>query len=181
MIIDTHLHEGAAASFTLPFPTLLQQMEENGIAKGLVSTVACCEYRPDADELLLEQTPQLEANRVLLDKVKASGGRLYQSFWCKPATEPDTAAVYTFLRKNRAWIRGLKIHPFYSRMPLEDARYVPYWELAAQLDLPVSVHTAADNLSNPEQLLALAKRYPQVRFMDALMYPDSTGAASVII
>lgn len=164
MIIDTHLHEGKQGIFSLPCDTLLEQMGLNGIDKGLVSTVACCEYRADAEELLPEPVPQLEANRQLLDKAAASGGRLYVSFWCKPATE-SAEGVYEFIRDNRGLIKGMKFHPFYSRLCLEDKRYAPYIEIARELGLPVSVHTAADRLSSPEQLLCLAKRYPTVPFI----------------
>lgn len=165
MIIDTHLHQGKAGPFSLEYHRLLEEMDKNGIDKGLVSTVACCEYKPDADVLLEEQTAQLDANRELLEKAAGSGGRLYLSFWCKPATEDNAAAVYDFIQENRTLVRGLKFHPFYSRLPLEDQRYTPYIEIAAQLGLPVSVHTAADRLSSPEQLLALARRYPTVPFI----------------
>lgn len=163
MIIDTHLHEGKQGIFSLSYETLLEQMERNGIDAGLVSTVACCEYQADADVLLPEQTPQIAANRRLLDRI-GTGGRLYLSFWCKPATE-GADGIYAFIRDNRTLVKGLKLHPFYSRLPLEDQRYIPYLEIARELGLPVSVHTAADRLSSPEQLLHLARRYPTVPFI----------------
>ena len=165
MIIDTHLHEGTQGSFSLSYDSLIRQMDKNNIDKGLVSPVTACEYQPDKDELFPEQIPQITANQVLLKKIAQSNGRLYLSFWCKPATEKNTMDVYDFIRRNRSLIRGMKFHPFYSRMPLEDQRYVPYIEMAEQLRLPVSVHTAADSLSCPEQLLAMANRHPAVPFI----------------
>lgn len=163
MIIDTHLHEGRQGIFSLSLDKLLEQMNLNGIDKGLVSTVACCEYKADAEELLPDQVPQLEANQALLDKA-AGSGRLYLSFWCKPATE-RADGIYDFIRRNRQAVKGLKFHPFYSRLPLEDRRYAPYLDIARELGLPVSVHTAADRLSSPEQLLRLARQYPAVSFI----------------
>lgn len=164
MIIDTHLHQGRQGIFNLDWDKLLEQMDLNRIDKGLVSTVACCEYRADAEELFPDQVPQLEANQALLEKAAASGGRLYLSFWCKPATE-KADGLYDFIRRNRQVVRGLKLHPFYSRLPLEDGRYGPYLDIARELGLPVSVHTAADRLSSPEQLLRLARQYPAVPFV----------------
>lgn len=164
MIIDTHLHLGSQGPFQLRYEQLLGQMKKNGIRKGIVSTVACAEYRPDADILLPEQYGQLDANRELLRQCRESDGMLYLSFWCKPATE-EPEGVYDFIRDNRDLVKGLKFHPFYSRMPLEDPRYVPYLQIAQQLRLPVSIHTAADQLSSPEQLLAMAKRFPDVDFI----------------
>jgi predicted TIM-barrel fold metal-dependent hydrolase len=164
MIIDTHLHLGKQGPFRLEYDQLLRQMNKNGIRKGIVSTVACAEYRPDVNQLLPEQYDQLEANRELLEQCRGSNGRLYLSFWCKPATAPADG-IYDFVRENRELVKGLKFHPFYSRMPLEDPRYEPYLDIARELKLPVSVHTAADDLSSPEQLLAMAKRHREVDFI----------------
>ncbi|HPT79311.1 MAG TPA: TatD family hydrolase [Candidatus Atribacteria bacterium] len=165
MIIDTHLHYGKKVMFDLDFSLLISLMEAHGIDKGLISSIECCEYRPDADELLEDQKPQIEANKELLEKIKGCGKDLYISFWCKPATEGNIDEVYSFIRENRHYVRGLKLHPFYSRLPLEDARYDPYIDIAEALDLPVSVHTANDSLSGPGQLLAMAKRFPRVNFI----------------
>lgn len=164
LIIDTHVHAGTGGAFQLSYDTLLAQMDQNGIGMGLVSPVECCEYGQYTRLLLETQIPQLEANRAMLAKVKGSGGRLFLSFWCKPATE-DAFGVYEFIRDNRVFVKGLKLHPFYSNLPLEDKRYAPFLEIAAELTLPVSVHTANEGLSDPHQLLALAKRYPTVPFI----------------
>lgn len=179
MVIDTHLHAGRQGIFSLSFGQLVEQMDRNGIGKGLVSTVECCEYCADSNNLLPCQVLQLAANQKLLDKAAGSGGRLYLSFWCKPATETADAAVYDFIRRNRALVRGLKFHPFYSRLPLEDKRYIPFIEMAEQLTLPVSVHTAADRLSSPEQLLALARRYPAVPFIMVHMGLGSDNESAI--
>ncbi len=165
MIIDTHLHYGNYGNFQLNYNTLQQQMESNGIDKGIISTIECCEYRADADELMPNQIPQMKANQELLEVVKTSQGRFYLSFWCKPVTENNVDEVYRFIQENRKYVKGLKLHPFYSRLALEDSRYNSYIEIASQLNLPVSVHTANDKLSNPVQLLAMAKRFPRVSFI----------------
>ena len=139
MIVDTHLHLGTMGKFNLKYETLLQQMDLHGIDVGIVSSVECAEYRPDAEDLFDKQIPQLEANRRLLEQCKKSNGRLYLSFWAKPAKEkPD--GVYEFLKENCSLVKGMNFHPFYSRLPLEDSRYIPYLEIARELELPVSVH-----------------------------------------
>lgn len=164
MVIDTHMHQGSQGIFDLPYSDLLRQMDRHGITKGLVSSVECSEFHHDTAKPFPNPSTQLEINRKLLEKVQKSSGRLYLSFWCKCATE-RADGVYDFARRNAPWVRGLKFHPFYSRLALGDPRYVPYLELAQQLDLPVSVHTDPMGLSTPEQLLALARRFPQVRFI----------------
>lgn len=164
MIIDSHLHQGTRGIFDLPCELVLEQMDRYGIDRGIVSSVECAEYQPDRDEVFPEPDTQLQTNHRLLELVKSSGGRLVQSFWCKPATE-SAQGVLEFCRENREYVRGLKFHPFYSRLPLEDTRYRPYLEIARILSLPVSVHTAPDNRSTPRQLLRLAREYPQVQFI----------------
>lgn len=165
MIIDTHLHYGNYGQFHLNHNTLQQQMDENGIGKGIISSIECCEYLAEKDELMPKQISQLKANQELLEAVKTTKERFYLSFWCKPATENNIDEVYTFIRDNREYVKGLKLHPFYSRMALEDNRYDSYIDIAGQLNLPVSVHTANDKLSNPMQLLSMAKRFPKVYFI----------------
>lgn len=164
MIIDTHMHLGSQGLFDLPYSVLLRQMDAHGIAKGLVSSVECSEFQPYTAKPFPNPSTQLETNRQLLEKVQRSNGRLYLTFWCKCATE-CADGVYDFVRSNAPWVRGLKFHPFYSRLALDDPRYIPYLEIAQQLDLPVCVHTDPNHLSTPEQLLTLAKRFPQVRFV----------------
>ncbi len=164
MIIDTHMHLGSQGIFDLSYSVLLRQMDTHGIDKGLISSVECSEFHPYTGQPFPNPSTQLETNRRLLETVQKSNGRLYLSFWCKCATE-RAEGVYDFVKSNAPWVRGLKFHPFYSRLPLEDPRYVPYLEIARQLDLPVSVHTDPTGRSTPEQLLALAKRFPSVRFL----------------
>jgi uncharacterized protein len=165
MIIDTHLHYGTFGNFSLKLQELLHQMDLHGIEKGIVSTIECCEYQAEKEELMPEQIPQLKANETLLEAIRPYRERLSASFWCKPASQQNTEEVYDFIKKHREVILGLKLHPFYSRLALEDPRYDSYLEVARQLKLPVSVHTANDMLSNPYQLLAMAKRHPDVSFI----------------
>ncbi len=164
-IIDTHVHYGEIGPFSMKLDQLMQMMDENKINIGIISTIECSEYYQDKDELLPVQIPQLKANQKLLNHVKNSKGHLYQAFWCKPTLEQNYKQVYTFISKNRKWIKGMKFHPYYSRLALEDKGYHVYIDIARQLDLPISVHTANDDLSNPNQLLTLARKYPTVDFI----------------
>jgi len=178
MVIDSHVHLGRRGLFSLDAPVLLEQMKKNRVDVGIVSSVECAEYRHDAHRLFLPEADPLESNRRLLRLCRESGGRLYLSFWCAPAIG-NVEGVFEFLRENRDVAVGLKLHPFYSRLPLEDKRYLPYLEIAEQLKLPVSVHTAADSLSSPRQLLSLAKAHPNVDFIMVHMGLGSDNADGI--
>lgn len=178
MIVDTHVHLGQRGIFRLEPETLLAQMDENHIDIGIVSSVNCIEYEPDRPVPVMPKTDQLGENRALLRQCRESGGRLYLSFWCAPAME-SAHGVFEFLRDNRDTAVGMKLHPFYSRLPLGDTRYEPYLQIARQLKLPVSVHTAPDEFSNPRQLLAMAKRYPDVNFIMVHMGLGSDNSEAI--
>ncbi|HZK33969.1 MAG TPA: amidohydrolase family protein [Bacillota bacterium] len=165
MIIDSHLHFGKFGPFNLSMSVLGEEMDKYHIGQGLISTIECAEYRADVDELMPEQNLQIEANAKLLDHVIRADGRLYISFWCKPLVESNIAEVFDYISANSKWIKGLKFHPFYSRLALEDKRYEAYMDLAGQLDIPVSIHSANDQLSNPMQVLDLASRFPKTKII----------------
>lgn len=164
-VIDTHTHIGTQGKFDLSSERLLSEMDKNGISLSIVSAIECCEYQAERPILMEDQIPQVEANEKLLGTVNANRGKLRMSFFCKPATEANHDEVYSFIKKNRELVVGMKWHPFYSRLPLESKKYEGYIDIARQLDLPISVHTAADDLSSPIQLLALAKKWRDVSFI----------------
>lgn len=165
MIIDTHVHAGEMGPFSMPIRLLKEQMDQNKISTGIISSIESCEYQQEIDELFPMQKPQIEANIDLLKHVKDSKGRLYLAFWCKLVVEKNYEEVYEFIKDNNRWVKAMKFHPYYSRLALEDKRYHNYIDIARQLNIPVCVHTANDNLSNPAQLLKLAKEYQTVDFV----------------
>lgn len=165
MMIDTHIHYGKFGIFSLDENKLIEQMDKYKIDIGIISTIECCEFRSSDKALEEFQHKQLDANERLLDFITRHSGRFYASFWCKPYTENNYQEVFDFLKKHRDTFVGLKLHPFYSQLALEDKRYLPYIEIAKSLKLPVSIHSAADELSNPVQVLNMAKAHTEVEFI----------------
>jgi predicted TIM-barrel fold metal-dependent hydrolase len=61
---------------------------------------------------------------------------------------------------------GLKFLSAYHGVALDDARYDPVWEFAAERKLLVLCHTWGGNeMNGPKQVRAVAKRYPEVRLL----------------
>lgn len=178
MIIDTHLHEGAAGFFNLSLSKLLEQMALNGIDGGIVSTVACSEYDAVTGEPFDTPVTQLGENRRLLERIRREAKQLKLAFWCRPSRE-ECSGVADFIRENRRDAVALKLHPFYSRLAIGDRRYEPYFDIARELGLPVCVHTSNDGLSDPEQLLEVAKRHPQVNFVMVHMGLQTDNEAAI--
>lgn len=164
MIVDSHLHFGTMGQFDLAPQKMLQAMESYGVGFGIVSNIAACEFEPRS-KILLEETSQLEANRATVDLVCHYPSRLRGQFWIKPHSESFDLEIADFILKHRESLVGLKIHPYYSQLPVTDHRYKDYLEFANELGLPIAVHTAIDETSAPHYVHEIAKRYTHVPFI----------------
>ena len=71
------------------------------------------------------------------------------------------------LREGGDCIKGLKIHPFYSMLPMTAPEIEPYLSYAAEKELPVLIHTASDEFSQPKFVYEAAKTHPRVNFIMA--------------
>ncbi|MBS0011459.1 MAG: amidohydrolase family protein [Bacteroidales bacterium] len=85
--------------------------------------------------------------------------------WIKPYTEKVTRDLEQFIKDNRDYIAGLKMHPSLSGIKLTDDRFTPYLELAASFNLPVQVHTENDGLSNVNYVEDIAATYRDTDFV----------------
>lgn len=83
---------------------------------------------------------------------------------------------------------GIKLYPGYSYLYVNDQRYAPLYELAAQYDKPVAIHTGATaggkgllKYSHPLTVDEAAVQFPQTRFvMCHFGNPWLTDAAAVM-
>ena len=86
------------------------------------------------------------------------------------------------IKKNLKYIKGLKMHPYCSRMRIDDKKVEPYLALAEELHLPILVHTAIDDYSSILHLETVAQRHPDLTFIAAHMelYTDHDCAIEVM-
>lgn len=64
-------------------------------------------------------------------------------------------------------IYGLKYHSTMDCMAVSDDRFIPFVELASDLDIPIMIHTKMDSTASPMHLFRLLEKYPNVRICAA--------------
>jgi len=161
-IIDAHAHIGEPGGFFLPQTgpeDLVAVMDRLGIG----ATVQC-----DHRSLVDGCDGTLSGLREVHER---SGGRLYYLAAYDPHRPRECLGA---IRRAVDWpgLCGIKIHPSFHSVPAEDDRYLPIWELAAELDLAmlthswsVSTYNPSQAVSTPERFERFIRRFPQVRFV----------------
>lgn len=132
MIIDCHTHlnrysENEPASVHDRYRTLIAEMDRNGVAYSLVlSSYKETEDRPGVDQIL---------NAVGDDpRIGVVAGVSYYNY-----RSSDLAHLRILLRSGR--IKGLKLYPGYEAFYVHDPRMRVVYELAAEFQVPVMIHT----------------------------------------
>jgi predicted TIM-barrel fold metal-dependent hydrolase len=132
MVIDCHTHlnryePSEPATLQERYRLLRGEMDEHGVDYALVlSSYMVNEDRPSTDEILevVEGDP----------RIGVVAGISYQNY-----RAADLAHLRTLLRRRR--IKGLKLYPGYEPFYVHDARLRVVYELAAEFDVPVMIHT----------------------------------------
>ena len=80
-----------------------------------------------------------------------------------------TNAIEELERAKALGIRGLKVHPDFQKVPLDDPAGVPIYRRAAELGLPVLFHMGDDryDYSTPERLMNLLRQVPDLQVIAA--------------
>ena len=78
-------------------------------------------------------------------------------------------AIEELERAKALGIRGLKVHPDFQKVPLDDPAGVPIYRKAAELGLPVLFHMGDDryDYSTPERLIHLLRQVPDLQVIAA--------------
>ena len=78
-------------------------------------------------------------------------------------------AIEELERAKTLGIRGLKVHPDFQKVPLDDPAGVPIYRRAAELGLPVLFHMGDDryDYSTPERLMNLLRQVPDLQVIAA--------------
>ncbi len=155
-IYDGHAHVG----FGIEPDNLLRSMEKYNIEIALVSNLS---YEPD-----------VKANLEMVQLAEK-----HQQFrglaWCNPNREGNSALnIEPFFRDRK--LVGMKLHPSLNRYSVSDPRLVPYMELCLKYDVPVQFHTEPDDFCNPDLMLKLARRHPQVKIVMVHMNLGNKGS-----
>ncbi|MFA9424204.1 MAG: amidohydrolase family protein, partial [Sedimentibacter sp.] len=101
----------------------------------------------------------------MLQEIKKYEGKLKALFWIRPYSEVADIPLEKYLKMNRKWFVGLKVHPRCANLKFSVENYHSYLELCKKLSLPFCIHTERDGFSNIEYIYNVAKQYPDVNFV----------------
>ncbi len=189
MIIDAHTHigeisfpVGKSRISSMPERTLLEAIEKYSIDLVLVSSIEGSEFNSDKELMPADrQIPQLISMQRVVDFVKRNRQRAKALLWVKPYTEDRSRELDKFIRTNREFIAGVKIHPKLSNLEFRDKRMVPFIEMAGEYGFPILVHTENDGRSNVGFVEEVANRYGEINFIMAHMGMGSDNSEAIDI
>lgn len=173
MIIDMHTHIGTfygMTKITMPEKMLLESMDKYGIDYAIVSNGSGCEFdsnlKPLADDRGVSQT---DINEESIKFAKENSKKIGVLLWAKPHTEGVDKPFEQMIVNNPGLVLGIKVHPFHSQIKFNAPEVCKYIDLADKYNLPVLVHTAWDETSNPKLVDEMASKYSNVKFIMAHM------------
>lgn len=103
-------------------------------------------------------------NRGLLESVRQLPDR--SSIWVFAWARPGDEQTLDYVRSHGAAFDGLKIHPSLDRFQVTAAEYEPYLDLAAALEIPVSVHCGRwQEMASYKLAIEAARRHESVSFI----------------
>lgn len=180
MIIDMHVHIGDFEQFSMKPETVLESMNKYGIAHSVISCGVCGEFDDKRVEIpRTDENCQYGGTMQAVDFARANPGRITVLPWCKPHTEGFNEEFVKVVEENIDIIKGLKFHPFYSMMPMTSLHIEPYLAFAEQHRLPVMVHSASDEWSQPRFVYEAAKTHPNVNFIMAHIGLESDNEEAI--
>ena len=197
--VDFHahvvLHERPESGLRLNRPEdMLAAMDVHNVERAVILPINWSEYFPLMAD---ERADWLAANNNRQASLAAaSGGRFvaYADLALGDVYSPQRAAAELRRAAKELGLRGLKIHPTDLGIPADDLRLVPVVRQAADLSLPVIVHSYPSDsgpsfdYSAPQRIARMAVVFPDVtwivahlgggRFMDVIpleTYVDISG------
>lgn len=166
VIIDSHTHFGKILEFDMPAKDLIKAMDLNGIDCAVISNIEGAEF--DHDLSLIHKNgsgDQIKINKAVIEFSEKHPGRIFPLVWTMPHTGGVTSDFRRFVIENRNKIYGIKLHPFLNKTPVDSKAAEPYIRLAAELELPIAVHTASTNESDPIRVENVARKYPGIKLL----------------
>lgn len=168
MIIDSHVHIGVFGRYDMKPEYVIDSMKRYGVDYSLVSPITGVEFAEDHSPLSEDWFyDQISANEEAIAFARLNDGKIGILPWCRPNSEGFIDAFAQLINEGGRTIKGLKFHPYYSKMPINAPQVEPYLSFAAEKGLPVLVHSSNDEYSQPRFVYETAKAHPEVAFIMA--------------
>ncbi len=168
MIIDAHGHIGHWEDRDITPEYVIKLMQQSSIDLTLISNL----------EGVGKDTDQVPPNERTRQAVQTYPHKFRGLVWVNP-WQGNRALENTreCLKQDKVFV-GLKFHPYLNRFCFDDPEVRPFIELAHEFDVPIAVHTAYDEFSHPDHVIAAASdpAFAQVNFIlyHAGMVPPDT-------
>lgn len=148
MIIDAHIHMGGDPERRGSPEELLKLMEDNGISKGVVFP---------APGLLPD-------NREMAKLIKPYPDKFVGFAWVNPHAGKDAADELEEMVVKYGF-KGVKLQPLLHAYAANSKIVDPVMEKAAELNIPVLIHSGQAPFSLPWLITELAERHPAVKII----------------
>ena len=166
MIIDTHVHIGRILNFNMKKSEVLYSMERYGIDYSIVSDIRAAEFGHHHDRIpKILRRSQLQCAESVVDFAKEHPDKIGAALWVRPYEETADEPLYDFIRKNRRYVKAIKVHPFHSCVKFDSCQMEPYIDLAREFSLPIVSHTGGSDDAACIRVYNMAKRHPDVNFV----------------
>lgn len=181
MIIDSHVHIGGhVADFEMTEEDVIYSLNTYKIDSAIVSNADSVECDGSHNPLKEDrQISQYNSTVRTINFARDYPKRIYVAPWLKPLTQVITKDFVDLLDRNLDIVKAFKVHPFYSALPFDSERLEPYLEVAQKFELPVIVHCALDNYSNPDIIFRVAQKHPYIKFVAAHMGLETDHKATI--
>jgi hypothetical protein len=133
--------------------SLLRSMDENGIEKSVVCSIAT---KPSQFDTIMNWSRKIMTDRIIP----------------LPSIHPDDPlAVERVLRIRGEGFKGIKFHPYYQDFDLDDERLFPIYESICRERLIMVVHTGFDlafekiRRADPARIIRVLDRFPDIRMV----------------
>ena len=166
LIIDSHAHIGQILNFNMKEEDILYSMKKYNISFSLVSNGESVEY--DHSQILLpeeQKISQIKSAKRAIEFAKAYPNKIGALIWIKPITERCNSEFISYVKENRKYIYGFKIHTYHSKISANDIRLEKYYSLAEELGLPVVIHSDINKEGNPLNIYNAAKKHTKINFV----------------
>ncbi len=152
MVFDAYVTPGSERETLLPAQQLLESMDRAGVARALIA--------PDDREIALTNEV---GNQRIAEMARQSGGRLVAACTVNPWHGNQAQSLVHDAVKEGA--RMLVLSPLLQGFSPCDDLLDPLLDATAEHQLPVYLHTGPHSHGAPTQVLLLASRRPDARFI----------------
>ncbi len=152
-IIDSHCHVGQSPYVDQPVETLLAEMDEAGVEKAIICAIG--------SHLVINNE---EGNDFISGVVKKHPDRFLgfasvNPWYGEKAVEELKRSI------TGLGLSGLKLHPVLQGFQANEKIVFPVIEEAIRLGVWIYIHSGTPVCSLPLQILELAQKYPEAKFI----------------